>query len=161
MAIMAAQINVRGTRQLERNLKEMGNKVARRIGGKAVNFAMTPVLKAARQNAPDRFGVLKRALAKKTLRNPVSGIVTTIVGVKASHVEVHAAPARGGGQRLIKSRPLKYIHLVEHGGRRIRPNPFIARSFRQQLFNVDKRLQFKLNLEIDRAAATLPKVLSR
>jgi len=111
MSIMA----VKGRRKLERRLRGMPRKIQRRVIKSATGFAMTPVLKAAREDAPIGDGEtpdgrsrahLFETLLKKSKLYP-SGTAVTVVGndyAKAPHAHLvhhgtsaHFIPAGRGG----------------------------------------------------------------
>src|SRR5438105_3704771 len=95
-----------GAKELEKALKSLGERTQRKVVRAAVNVAMTPVLKAARANAPEESGLLKESLAKKVKTYVESMTVVGIVGPDTQ------TQGEFNGE---KRKPANYAHLVEQG----------------------------------------------
>ena len=63
----AGSLTIEGDKQLIKKLDRLKGAVRRRIVIGAVSKSLTPVLKAARRNAPVKTGLLKRSLGKRSL----------------------------------------------------------------------------------------------
>ena len=101
---------LRGDKALMRALRQLPIKVELRVIRPAVNFAMTPTVKAARRNAPKGgTGLLKLSIAKKVKAYKRTGVVFGAVGPRTRLFGV----VRGR-----KESPTKYAHIVEGGSRR-------------------------------------------
>ena len=61
-----ATIKLEGFAELERRLKKLGPKIARRELGKAVRAAAKPVIKTARARVPIATGELRKSLGTKS-----------------------------------------------------------------------------------------------
>jgi HK97 gp10 family phage protein len=60
-------MELRGERELIRQLKHLAEKGVKRASRKAVNAAGTPILKAIRSRCPAEEGEMKKCLAKKVI----------------------------------------------------------------------------------------------
>lgn len=105
------KVEVVGEKQLLRALRSFGPAAQRRIARPAVRAASTPVLKAARQNAPKkkdpRTGQLRRSLGRRIVTYRRTGNVVAIIGPRTKMVTVD-----GHGRKV---NPTKYAHLLEFG----------------------------------------------
>jgi len=88
-------------KKLKRNFRLLAGRELK-IAGKAAHYAMTPVPKAAKQNAPTDRGALSDSLIKKKKLYKGSGTAVVLVGPDKNF-------SRGGEV------PANYAHLVEGG----------------------------------------------
>lgn len=127
-------VKLEDPRKLMRRLtKQLGPKLAKKVLRKGVNASATPVLKAARRNAPVGEGTLKKSLSKRTRSYPAA--VATIVGPKSK-----AAP---------------HAHLIEFGTAHSRARPFLRRAIDENEQAVRAVLVKKLREGLDREAKKL------
>ena len=88
---MANLPNIRGLDELKRRMDEFPKKLQRRALGKGVRAAAVFVRNAARANAPEKTGALKRNIQVKKVRYPDG--VRYIIGVEHGKI-VKAADGR-------------------------------------------------------------------
>lgn len=109
-------VDLRGFREFQTNLKTLarGRKPGpklRRIVRRAMNKAKTPILKAAKREAPKDKGVLRLSLRAK-------------VGTSGDTVWAIIGPRRGRFSRTVKKKKREvdafYAHMVEGGTKRHR-----------------------------------------
>jgi HK97 gp10 family phage protein len=94
--------NIRGADDLARTLKELGPRLARKHGQKAVREGLKPVLAEARRLVPVDTGALKRSLRVRNKRSRRRDAVGAEVSATAPHA-----------------------HLVEFGTVKMAPQPFL------------------------------------
>ena len=138
-----------GDKELERTLKTLGERVQRKVTRQAVNAACTPIVKAARNNAPEESGLLKESLAKKIKTYPAS---MTVVGIIGPDTETK------GEYKGEKRWPAKYAHLVENGhinpdGKFVPPHPFMRPAYESTQAMALDAMKDKLGKGIEREAA--------
>lgn len=104
---MASRFRVRGMKRLRKKLKQLPDKLARKVIRKAVTAAGTPVVKQARQlmkNLPHSTGLtptgatrkrLHRTLTKKTRTYKRSQTIVGIIGPRAKEAP-HASLVESG-----------------------------------------------------------------
>jgi HK97 gp10 family phage protein len=137
-----------GGKELERRLKKLGDKVHRRVTRQAVNAAATPVVKAAKANAPKQSGLLKKAMGKKVATFKKTQAVAAIVGAKKSvQGEVDGKPRK----------PSRYAHLVEKGhinehGEHVPAQPFLRPALEQTGEQAMSVMQTKFAAGIEKEA---------
>ena len=103
-----------GDKQLEKRLRRMGAKAAKKVMRPAISAGLTPVAAAARKNAKQikRTGLLAKSIRKKTGRSGAYGKV--FVNPKIEAVV--------NGKKV---RPAAYAHLVEFGTSHSAPKPLL------------------------------------
>ena len=127
-------------------------RVQRKVVRQAVNRALTPTLKAARNAAPEDTGLLRESLAKKTKTYADTG---TIVGIVGPDKETQGTDAEG------KPRvPWRYAHLVEDGhvapdGTVVPPHPFMRPAFDSTEEEMKQVMTERLAAGIEKEAAKL------
>jgi len=92
---MSNVLSMSGDRQVEQMLKQLPDRVLRKVTRQAVNAGATPVLKAARSNVNVKRGVLRAALTKKVKTYTKSQTVLALVGPRAKAAP-HANLVEGG-----------------------------------------------------------------
>lgn len=130
------------------NLRGFADKVQKKVLRGAVDYAATPVVKAAKANVVVKSGTLKRALTKKT--KTYSSAVCGIIGAKNSPQTVNG--------KIVN--PAMYSHLVEGGtkphmaGKRNHPGakaqPFLSVAYNQTKNEVQNRFVQKVQEKIDK-----------
>lgn len=138
-----------GDKELERTLKTLGERTQRKVSRQAVNAACTPMLKAARANAPEESGLLKESLDKKIKTYPES---MTVVGIIGPDTETKGD--FNGEPRV----PWRYAHLVENGhinpqGEFVPPHPFLRPAYDSTQGQALDVMKDKLAKGIEREAA--------
>jgi HK97 gp10 family phage protein len=104
---MSGQIRIKvDDRKVRRMLKELPDRIERKVLRQAIGPATTPAVKAAKRLAPRDSGLLKKSIAKKIKTYKKTNTAVSIVGPKKDVVEV----INGKNKR-----PSKYAHLVEGG----------------------------------------------
>jgi len=95
-----------GDKQLMRRLAVLKNSTLNRVMRPAINQALTPIARAAKQKCPKESGALRRSIGKKTMtaRQGVIGLVGPRVGDQFTR-------DYNGEKRV----PNNYAHLVEYG----------------------------------------------
>ena len=117
----SSKLSLTGDRDLERNLRTLGARLAKKVLKQAVNAAATPVLKTARAKVSRESGLLAKALAKKTRMNSRRGTASARVGAKTG------VQGEFDGKTRV---PANYAHLVELGhvdenGQHVPAKPFL------------------------------------
>jgi HK97 gp10 family phage protein len=117
----SARMTLTGDKQLEKALRSLGPRVAKKVLRGAVNAAATPVLKTARAKVSEESGLLKKSLGKKVRLNKRTGTASARVGARNTIQGEH-----DGKPRV----PWRYAHLVELGhvdenGRHVPAHPFL------------------------------------
>ena len=107
MAEIAA-FKLEGQKELMARLDALHTTRWGRVVRPAINAALTPINRAAKRNAPKRFGILKKSIGKKVKLYSKNRVVWGAVGV------------RSGFKTYIAGRninPRKYAHIVEFGAK--------------------------------------------
>ena len=99
------EFKITGAKELEQTLKEMGPKIAVRIGDKALREGARVIVREAKRLAPRRTGALRKSIAAVKGRDPRPEMRSVVVGFKK--------PGR------------RYAHLVEFGTSRAAAQPFL------------------------------------
>lgn len=129
----AASLTLKGGKQLERALIQLGEKTRKQIVRRAVKKAAAPILKTAKARAPVETGLLKISLATKIKHYKRSGTWMVIIGARFRFKgkKVAAIRAASKGVRGERKTPALYAHLVEFGTRvrsqhpGVKPQPFM------------------------------------
>jgi HK97 gp10 family phage protein len=127
------QIQLRGFDELAKQLRELPEKIARHELDRSLREAATPMLRAARANAPvlahsttaRRSGTLRRSIVMKILRVRGSlnrGITIGVRKLKRRQVRANRLAARISGRRLGVTVSAQwndpfYWYFLEHGWR--------------------------------------------
>ena len=140
-------VDIQGDKALRKLMKKLPDKTLRKVARQSINAAATPVLKAARRNAPSDSGKLKSVLAKKVKTYTKSKAVIALVGPK--------------------SREATHAHFVEKGtaprtqkttGRYLGRTPatrFLQRALDENRSASLAKLRAKMGQAIEREAAKL------
>lgn len=135
-------IKVTGLRQLERNLKQLPIKIAGNVLRQTVNAAATPMLKAAREKAPDDPRTkddLKRGLTK------------------GSRLDRNKFQASAGVRIKSKSPARFYWHLQEFGASHHAAQPFLRPAFDEKARESIRVFKKQMGQRIEKEARKLPK----
>lgn len=119
-------------------------KIQQNSARKATTFASTPLLKAAREEAPEEYGALKEGLIKVNRTYRRAGTVMSIVGVKKGFTRYYS------GRKQV---PGNYLHLVLFGTRHSRPNRFLERAFRRAKPQIRPRFFSKIKRDLPKDIA--------
>lgn len=106
-------IKVTGLGQLDKNLRELGPKVYKRVMRKAVRAGAKPLVSATKSRAPNQTGTTKKSIGVVIRSYPAKETVIAVVGPKKETTAVVIA-----GHKVKKHVPANIAHLVE-GGHRI------------------------------------------
>jgi len=126
-----------GDRSLIRALDRLGNAGIKRVVRKAVNAAIQPILKAARENVPRDEGDLKKSLTKQ-VRVFKSGTIVGYVGLRRG-----AEDPESGDLLAVRASVVEFGSL-RPGGKIIMPRPWLAPA----LFSNTAEVMSKLNAKI-------------
>lgn len=142
-------IQLIGDKELEKLFRSLGERVQRKVTRQAVNAAATPVVKAARQNAPERSGLLKKSVGRKIKTYTASGTVVGLIGPRTD------VSGEYEGKKVV---PWRYAHLVEGGhidehGNFIPPHPFLRPAWESSEGQALDVMKDKLGSGIEREAA--------
>lgn len=146
---MSASFQIDGLKELQRKLATLPERVQRKVMRPAVNAGATPVLKAARQKAKKRTGLLKKSLGKKVVTNKKRQTVSAIVGPrKGVQADVNGRPYK----------PSRTAHLVEKGfinaaGEHVPGQPFLNPALEETSGQAVNTMATKLGEGIEREAA--------
>lgn len=116
-----------GGRELEKTLKDLGGKIASRLGDNAVRAGVRVVQKAAKSNAPVETGRLRNSLKVKAPRNKSSGVAVAevVTGVF-------------------------YAHMLEYGTVKMSPKPFMRPALDESAQAAIDKMADNLRTGIDR-----------
>ena len=116
---MPQGMRLTGDKRLMRKFARLGDAVQRRIVRRPTAAALTPISKAAKENAPVDKGFLKKSIGKrvKVYRGGVWGGVGPRVGPNFIFTDDE-------GRRRI---PANYAHIVH------KRNPFLRRAFEAKI----------------------------
>ena len=146
------RVNIRNFADLPKAVNATMAKVQRGGTRRAMNKGLTPVLRAARANAPVDKGHLKKSLGKRVRTYRGNGIVWGGVGPRAAYrVKRHGKRTRTGRQSYIQ--PSKYAHLVESGTVRTRGRRFLGAAFDSKEREFTRIFGENLGRDIEREAA--------
>ncbi len=141
--------DIRGSKQLARAFKALPAQVQQRSVRKAVSFALTPLLRSVKAEAPENTGALKESMRKKTKVYKGKGVVMGMVGPDKSFIRYYR------GQKQVPAnyiQPLTYGHIIRNtkGGPvigTVRPNRFMMRAHRKAQPAMKQRFISKLKKE--------------
>jgi len=149
------KIDQREQRRLDRKIHRMPEDVFRKHVSKATNFAMTPVLKTAKQKVPVDEGALKDSLKKKRKvykKNytvwqgvgSVKGLAPHAMLVELGHRQVTGGTvARSNGRLRGTAKNKKRTGKGKVVGF-VAPRPFLRPAFETEKDNVLRRYRDKL-----------------
>lgn len=103
MAKNTINFQLEGFAELEKQLIELGPKVAKKVLRGAVQSSANPIVKLARAKVPVNHGLLKKSIGVKTKTKGSTSF--TVIGPKSIKV------SRNGKME----NPARYAHLVEYG----------------------------------------------
>lgn len=121
----ARDITLTGDRRLARKFRKLQSNASRnRVIRRPLSAALSPINKAAKQNAPVGTGALKKSIGTKVKAYPggVWGGVGPRVGEKFTII----------GEDGKKHIPANYAHLVEYGTARTPAKPFLRPAMDSQ-----------------------------
>ena len=103
MAKNTINFKLEGFAELEKQLIELGPKVAKKVLRGAVQSAANPIKKLAEAKAPVRYGLLRKSIAIKTRTKGSTSF--SVIGPKSVKVIRNGKPQNAA----------RYAHLVEYG----------------------------------------------
>lgn len=155
-------MSIRGVEDIDRTFQRLGDKVSRRLMGRALKSAARPIVKEARSNA-ERIadtGELARSISSKQRTSSKKGFVDVYIGpfkkgtdaFYAHLVEFGTAPhaitpARG---KALKIGPAIIRGVIQHPGSAAKP--FLRPALRAQAKAAVRILGQKLKQGIEREA---------
>lgn len=140
-------LKISGFKNLNRMFNRMPVKFQQNTLRKAVTFALTPALNAARQEAPKDYGGLEKSLRKRVRTNRQRGIVRGIIGPNPKfQFSSDAAQVK---------KPYRYLPLVTRGTIYIEPNRFVDRAFTRVYREMIHRFVRKAKRDIPKDLARL------
>jgi HK97 gp10 family phage protein len=139
---MTVEIKVHGMAEIRRALEELGTQAASRVARSALNRAATPVVKRAKELAPQpgdsddphSTGALRKAIAKR-LRRQRRGSDKQVVVI--------------GLEKPVSRR----VHFVEFGTRFMRPEPFLRPALDERVGEVLRIMREAMAAGIQREVA--------
>ena len=125
---MSNSMSITGDKQLKKLLKQLPEKVQRKVMSAAMRKAVKPIQSAAQAKAPVDTGTLALSMGSKVKTYAKSKTTVGIIGPKTGF------SSESGGQRNV---PAFYAHLVEKGhissdGSRVPPHPFLEPAAKEQ-----------------------------
>jgi len=158
MARDVLDIKIRGDTELIAALTALPGKVQRRVMRKAVRAALRPVVKTARQLAPQRkregksgrftkSGLLKASIGQRNPKLFPSGVIWGAVGPRSGFKEI-------GPQGRFEN-PTKYAHIQEFGSERVPAQPFMRPALDRNIVSVIGILKRTTLKGIDKEVAKL------
>jgi hypothetical protein len=94
-------------RKVQRMLRELPDRIERKVLRQAINVATTPAVRAAKRLAPKgESGLLKKSIGKKIKTYKRTNTAVALVGPRKQTVGEYKGKPR---------KPSKYAHLVERG----------------------------------------------
>lgn len=151
-SVFSVGIEIRGLKELEDKLRQLPDKMAKRVYRQAMSKALTPLVKLMKQYVPKRTGALRRSLTKNVKTMGSRGM---IIG--------SAGPARG--KKIGGAMPSRYAHLVEFGTaphwqehlKRMHPGsaprPFIRRAYQEAGPSISKIFIDQVRTKLDLIAS--------
>ena len=120
---MARGMTMTGQRKLDRKLKRLSAAAQRRMVRRPTAAALSPIIKAAKQNVPKDKGNLKRSIGKKVklYKSGVWGGAGPRTGAQFTSIDDE-------GRRKV---PAKYGPLVEFGTDKTAAQPFMRKALDQ------------------------------
>jgi HK97 gp10 family phage protein len=121
---VSSDLQLFGSRQLKRALKELGEDAAKQVMRKAIGKALLPARRQAKQNVKKhkRSGALQKAIWSKAGGKKKS--------TKAwGKIFVRSKPQEWNGKKI---NPVKYAHLIEFGTRKAPADPFMRMAMSQK-----------------------------
>ena len=107
-----AVVRVTGVKTVDRRLKRLALKDAKRIGRQAINKGMTPIVKQLRKETPKGpTGNLRKAVGKRNKKNRETGVQEAKVGY---NVGLKHRKTKPGAKRKARRRA-PHAHLVALG----------------------------------------------
>lgn len=169
---MRVTARVNGFREVELNIAELQQKLARGAMRGAITKAARLVTAKAKALAPVSTGLLKKSIRQKVITDTKKNLVTVIIG--PSNNVVGQVDRLGNGAITI-ARPAKYAHLVEFGtaargsfGRDSviiepgnAPQPFMRPAWEATRDTAAEKYKAELAPEIQKAAARIHKSKTR
>lgn len=118
-------MKVDGDKALTRMLRTLPDRMQRKVLRASVSKGGTPIMRRARQLAPQETGLLAKSMGKKVVTHKPSQSVTAIIGPRRDVRGEH-----NGKPRV----PANYAHLVEFGhiapdGSHVPAQPFMRPAF--------------------------------
>lgn len=106
-----SDVNIRGLRELRKELKQFPDKIQKKAVRKSISSAAKVIQKRAKQTAPKKSGVLRRSIAVKSLRQRNRNIVRSIVFVRTGTRRTKA--------QIRKNQDAYYWYFQEYGYRAV------------------------------------------
>jgi len=111
-----SKVKIDGLDEINKKLKNLDDKVARKIIKKGINDGTKIVLKEMKSLVPIRTGLLRKSLGRKVKAYRKSKLILGLIGPRMGFVRVI------NGKKVD---PTNYAHLVEFGHGRVKPKPFV------------------------------------
>ncbi|MGB2081901.1 MAG: HK97-gp10 family putative phage morphogenesis protein [Psychrobacter sp.] len=152
MANNSGSFDVQGLRELEEKLEGLGNELAGKALYSALNVALTPVVKEAKQGAlvasePHKMGgvtvqpgLLADSIRKKRVPK------REMVGELAQGAAVGVYIGKGRRQKLYP----RYWHFIENGTSKMAATPFLRPAFDNNINVMIAKFSEKLAKNIDK-----------
>lgn len=116
----ASGVTLSGDKALLRKFKKLGGSVQRRVVRRPLTAALSPILKAAKREAPKETKALSKSIGKK-----VKVYKDSVFGAVGPRTDERYTVTDEQGRKRVPSR---YAHLVALGTRNRAPNRFMTRA---------------------------------
>ena len=152
---MSNSMSITGDKQLKKLLKQLPEKVQRKVMSAAMRKAVKPIQSAAQAKAPVDTGTLALSMGSKVKTYAKSKTTVGIIGPKTGF-----SSESGGKKRNV---PAFYAHLVEKGhiasdGSRVPPHPFLEPAAKAQSGATLAAMQGQIAIGVVKEAKKLGKV---
>lgn len=131
------EFEIKGAKEMERLLKQLGGNVASRVGDKALKRAAAPIVAEAKRLVPVASGALKRAITAQTPRRRPADERVILIGFEKPHS--------------------RRAHLTEFGTRHSAARPFMRPALDSQVGAALEEMGKELAAGITREAEKLAK----
>ena len=142
-----ARFEIEGMKELEKMIKELGN-LPQRVVTPAARKGMTIALKAARNNAPEDSGDLKKAIILKGEKSRLRGKKIYQVTLDPAMNDVFVKES-ADGKRSYYPASQEYGYLTKDGGY-VPGFRFMKRALEENVGAIEKTIVETMSKEIDK-----------
>jgi len=133
-------IELTGDKSLARELKKLPERASKKVLRPSIKFALTPVVKQAKQNVPVEYGFLKQEIDKKVSATKAWG-------------KVYVKPATYTNEKDLRKKPANYAHLVEFGTKEVKATNFMRGALGQKKKEAVERMAQKVRQNLNKLKA--------
>lgn len=146
-------ININGLEGVTKAMLSLPIELAKTAFVRACKAAAEPVLRAAKDYVPVRYGFLRNALVSRAKRLKDGLTFVCMIGVQrgqpAIPVDVITRGPNKGEMEMVS--PGRYLHLVEKGSSTREATPFLRPAISSEAVNAVDIFETQINREIDTA----------